>query len=145
MTPYVLSVLTNLGLKVNLIQATGNQFWNTLSSRRSASTSRWPAGVPTSTIPITYMGYWMSSSMDMGATFDNADFDALLLEANAETDPMKRAEVLGEAEALFADIGPAIPLLHYKGAVAVQPRVKGMVSSIFGVDDQLHLRRHRRK
>ena len=40
-TPYVLSVLTqDLGLKVKLKQVTGTDFWNVLSSRRSASTWR---------------------------------------------------------------------------------------------------------
>jgi ABC-type transport system substrate-binding protein len=70
----------------------------------------------------------------MGATFDNADFDALLTKANATTDLTARAGILGEAEALFADIGPAIPIIHYKGNVAVNPRVKGLLTSIFGVN-----------
>ncbi len=76
----------------------------------------------------------MSSSKDMGATFDNADFDALLTKANATTDLKARAEILGQAEALFADIGPAIPIIHYKGNVAVQPYVKDLLFSIFGVN-----------
>ena len=80
------------------------------------------------------MGYWVSSSKDMGATFDNADFDALLTKANATTDLKARATILGEAEALFADIGPAIPIIHYKGNVAVQPYVKDLLFSIFGVN-----------
>ena len=44
--------------------------------------------------PITYMGYWNSTSMDMGVTYENTEFDALLLAANKETDPVKRAEIL---------------------------------------------------
>ena len=38
-----------------------------------------------------------------------------------------------EAEALFSDIGTSVPLLHYKGEAALQPRVKNMLTSSFGV------------
>jgi oligopeptide transport system substrate-binding protein len=70
----------------------------------------------------------------MGATFDNGEYDAILDRANAETDLEKRAEILAEAEALFADIGPSVPFIFYKGVVAVQPRVKDLRFSIFGVN-----------
>ena len=83
--------------------------------------------------PYTYMQYWQTSSTDMGTTFDNADYDKLLQQANNEMDPKKRAELLAQAEALFSDIGTSIPLLHYKGEAALQPRVKNMLTSSFGV------------
>jgi oligopeptide transport system substrate-binding protein len=70
--------------------------------------------------------------MDMGVTYENTEFDALLLAANKETDPMKRAEVLAKAEAMFSDGAPSIPLLHWKGSAAVNPRVKGIVFQSFG-------------
>ena len=133
-TPYVQSVLSELGFKVNLIQATGNNYWNTFLEPALCFDLCIAGWGPDFDDPATYMGYWMSSSKDMGATFDNADFDALLTSANAETDLKKRAEILGQAEALFADIGPAIPILHYKGNVAVQPYVKDLLFSIFGVN-----------
>jgi oligopeptide transport system substrate-binding protein len=133
-TPYVQSVLSELGFKVNLIQATGNNYWNTFLEPALGFDLCIAGWGPDFDDPYTYMGYWVSSSKDMGATFDNAAFDAMLVKANAETDLEARARILGEAEAMFADIGPAIPIIHYKGNVAVQPRVKGLLTSIFGVN-----------
>lgn len=133
-TPYVQSVLSEMGFKVNLIQATGNNYWNTFLEPALGFDLCIAGWGPDFDDPYTYMGYWASSSKDMGATFDNPEFDALLAKANAETDLKARAAILVQAEALFADIGPAIPIIHYKGNVAVQPYVKNLLFSIFGVN-----------
>ena len=130
-TPYLLSVLTGMGLKANIVQATGDQFWNTLYKPAlgyDLAVTGWSADFND---PITYMGYWASSSMDHGVTYENPEFDALLIAANKETDPEKRAKILVQAEAMFADNAPCFPLLHMRGAVAVQPRVKGIAFSSF--------------
>lgn len=131
-TAYFLSVLNGLGLKVNLIQSTGNQFWTTLYKPSLGYDFAVAGWGPDFDDPITYMGYWNSGSMDMGVTYENTDFDALLLAANKETDPMKRAEVLAKAEAMFSDGAPSIPLLHWKGSTAIDPKVKGIVFQSFG-------------
>lgn len=133
LTPYVMSVLANMGIKTKVNQATGNNFWNSLNEPALAYDMAVVGWGPDFDDPATYMGYWVSSSKDMGATFDNAEYDALYASANAETDLVKRAEILTKVEALFADKGPAIPIIHYKGAVAIQPYVKGITTSIFGV------------
>jgi len=133
MTPYVLSVLNNMGLKVTLNQQTGNQFWNTLLAPALAYDLAIAGWGPDYDDPFTYMQYWQTSSTDMGTTFNNADYDKLLTQANNETDLKKRADLLVQAEALFSDIGTSIPLLHYKGEAAVQPWVKNMLTSSFGV------------
>ena len=134
-TPYVLSVLTqDLGLKVKLKQVTGPDFWSVLLEPALGFDMAITGWGPDFDDPFTYMGYWVSSSKDMGATFDNAEYDAILDRANAETDLVKRAEILGQAEALFADIGPSVPFVFYKGVVASQPWVKDLLFSVFGVN-----------
>ena len=60
-TPYFLSVLTNLGLKVNLVQATGNQFWTTLYKPSLGYDFAVAGWGPDYDDPITYMGYWNST------------------------------------------------------------------------------------
>jgi oligopeptide transport system substrate-binding protein len=132
-TPYVLSVLNNLGLKVTLNQQTGNQYWNTLLYPALAYDIAIAGWGPDYDDPYTYMQYWQSSSQDMGTTFNNKDYDALLQKANSTTDLKARAAILVQAEALFSDIGTSTPLLHYKGEVAVQPWVKNTLTSSFGV------------
>ena len=81
--------------------------------------------------------------MDMGVTYENADFDALLIAANKETDPAKRADILVKAEAMFSDNAPCIPLLHWKGSVAISPEGEGRRVLDVPRGDQLPLRRHR--
>ncbi|MGN6685452.1 MAG: peptide ABC transporter substrate-binding protein [Devosia sp.] len=132
-TPYVLSVLNNLGLKVTLNQQTGNQYWNTLLYPALAYDMAIAGWGPDYDDPYTYMQYWQSSSQDMGTTYNNAEYDALLTKANATTDLKERAKILVQAEAMFSDNGTSTPLLHYKGEVAVQPWVKNMMTSSFGV------------
>jgi oligopeptide transport system substrate-binding protein len=123
-TPYVFSVLTQMGLKVTLNQQTGNQFWNTLLAPALGYDLAIAGWGPDYDDPYTYMQYWQTSSTDMGTTFNNADYDKLLQQANNETDLKKRAQILAQAEALFSDIGTSIPLLHYKGEAALQPSVR---------------------
>jgi oligopeptide transport system substrate-binding protein len=128
-------VLTQqMGLKVKLKQVTGSAFWDTFLEPALGFDMVVTGWGPDFDDPYTYMGYWVTSSKDMGATFDNAEYDAMLVKANAETDPVKRAADLGDAEALFSDIGPSVPFIHYKGVVAVQPWVKNLKTSIFGVN-----------
>ena len=131
-TPYIFSVLTQMGLKITLNQQTGNQFWNTLLAPALGYDLAIAGWGPDYDDPYTYMQYWQSSSTDMGTTFNNPDYDKLMQRANNETDLKKRAAILVQAEALFSDIGTSIPLLHYKGSVALQPRVKNMMTSSFG-------------
>jgi oligopeptide transport system substrate-binding protein len=132
-TPYVFSMLTQMGLKITLNQKTGNQYWSTLLAPALAYDLAVAGWGPDYDDPYTYMQYWQTSSTDMGTTFNNADYDKLLQQANNETDLKKRAGILAQAEALFSDIGTSAPLLHYKGEVALQHHVKNMLTSSFGV------------
>lgn len=130
---YLLSVFTDMGLKINVVFATGKQYYNNLYKPALAYDFARAGWGPDYDDPHTYMGYWTSSSMDMGVTFENPEFDALLDKANKETDLVKRAQILNQAEALFSDIAPAIPILHFKGAIAVQPWVKDLTTAISGL------------
>ncbi|GAK55604.1 extracellular solute-binding protein family 5 [Candidatus Vecturithrix granuli] len=130
---YLLSVFSDMGLKIKVNYATGKQFYNNLYEPALAYDFARAGWGPDYDDPHTYMGYWTSASTDMGVTFDNAEFDELLDKANKETDLVKRAAILNEAEALFSDIAPCIPIMHFKGAIAVQPWVKGLTTAISGL------------
>ena len=130
---YLLSVFSDLGLKIKVTYATGKQFYNNLYEPALAYDFARAGWGPDYDDPHTYMGYWTSASTDMGVTFDNPQFDELLDKANKETDLVKRAAILNEAEALFSDIAPCIPIMHFKGAIAVQPWVKGLTTAISGL------------
>lgn len=132
-TAYLLSVLTEMGLKIKVVHLTGKQYYNNLYEPALAYDFARAGWGPDYDDPHTYMGYWTSASTDMGVTFDNEEFDALLDKANKETDLVKRAAILNEAEALFADIAPCIPIMHYKGVLAIHPWVKGLTFGIAGL------------
>jgi oligopeptide transport system substrate-binding protein len=130
---YLLSVFSDIGLKINVKHATGKQFYNNLYKPALAYDFARAGWGPDYDDPHTYMGYWTSSSMDMGVTFENPEFDALLDNANKETDLVKRAQIINQAEALFSDIAPCIPIMHFKGAIAVQSWVKDLTTAISGL------------
>lgn len=130
---YLLSVFSDIGLKINVKHTTGKQFYNNLYKPALAYDFARAGWGPDYDDPHTYMGYWTSSSMDMGVTFENPEFDTLLDKANKETDLVKRAQIINQAEALFSDIAPCIPIMHFKGAIAVQPWVKDLTTAISGL------------
>jgi len=132
-TSYILSVLMDMGLKVNVRIATGKQFWDSIYEPALEYDFARLGWGPDYDDPHTYMGYWVTESTDMGVTYDNAEYDALLDKANKEVDLVKRAEILAEAEALFLDTAPAVPLLWNKGTIAIQPWVKGVTFALSGL------------
>jgi len=132
-TGYLLSVFKDMGLKVDVVLATGNQFYNNLYKPALAYDIVRAGWGPDFDDPATYMGYWTAASTDMGVTFENAQFDALLDQANKETDLVKRAAILNQAEALFSDVAPAIPIMWNKGSIALQSRVKGFTTALTGL------------
>ncbi len=132
-TGYILGVFQQMGLKINVKLATGQQFYNNLYKPALAWDICRAGWGPDFDDPATYMGYWTTASTDMGVTYENAQFDALLAKGNMETDLVKRAAILNQAEALFADNAPCIPLIWYKGEIALSARVKGFTTAITGL------------
>lgn len=64
------------------------------------------------------------------AQYDNPEYDGLLDKAAAESDLVKRAEILREAEAIFMRDMPFIPLLFYSSLSLVSPRLHGWEDNI---------------
>jgi oligopeptide transport system substrate-binding protein len=132
-TGYLLGVFKDMGLKIKVKVATGQEFYSSLYKPALAWDICRAGWGPDFDDPATYMGYWTTASTDMGVTFENAKFDALLDQANRETDLVKRAAILNQAEALFSDIAPCIPIMWNKGSVALQSRVKGFTTALSGL------------
>lgn len=62
--------------------------------------------------------------------YDNPDYDALLDKAAGITDLAERAEVLADAEQIFLDDMPQIPLLFYSSLSLVSPKLSGWQDNI---------------
>lgn len=67
------------------------------------------------------------------AKYKNPDYDALMDKAAAETDLVKRADILREAEALFMKDVPFVPLLFYSSLSLVSPKLVGWEDNIQNV------------
>lgn len=65
--------------------------------------------------------------------WSNAEFDALLDEANATTDLKARADILRKAEKLALDDSAAIPIYYYLARNVVSPKVSGYANNAFDI------------
>ena len=64
----------------------------------------------------------------------NAEFDALLDKAIGLTNKDERAALYKQAQVIFHEQAPWIPVAHSVGFAPLSPRVKGYVQSPFGYD-----------
>jgi len=64
------------------------------------------------------------------AQYENPEYDAQMDKAAAETDLVKRAGILRQAEAAFMEDMPFIPLLFYSSLSLVSPRLQGWEDNI---------------
>ena len=62
--------------------------------------------------------------------YSNPEYDRLLAEASAEGDPRRRAELLQQAERIFLEDLPIMPLYFYVTARMVKPWVGGFTTNI---------------
>ncbi len=57
--------------------------------------------------------------------FKNAEFDALCNAADSSSDPAKRADLYGKANAMVMDLFPVVPLVNTPRVSLVSPKLKG--------------------
>ncbi|MCT7374441.1 peptide ABC transporter substrate-binding protein [Chelativorans salis] len=67
------------------------------------------------------------------AKYKNPEYDALMEQAAAEGDLEKRAEILRQAEAMFLEDQPFMPLLFYSSLSLVSPKLEGWEDNIQNV------------
>jgi oligopeptide transport system substrate-binding protein len=118
----------SLGIEVKLVQ----QEWKVyLKSTRNLKNPQydiarggWIADYPDAN---TFLDMWRSDTMDgqnnNNTGWRNAEFDALIKQANYENDLAKRAEIFHQAEALLLSEMPACPIFFYVNKNLVSKRV----------------------
>ncbi|MBB3207291.1 oligopeptide transport system substrate-binding protein [Rhodopirellula rubra] len=79
--------------------------------------------------PNTFLDLWLTDGPQNSTGWSNAKFDQLLKSAAAESDAETRMKLLAEAEAIWIDEMPVIPLYFYVGINMVKPRIKGFFPS----------------
>jgi oligopeptide transport system substrate-binding protein len=114
----------NLNVKADL----QNMEWGSFLDKRQQqkydiSRAAWSADYPD---PNTFLDLFLTSSPQNNTGWSNAKYDELLSAAASESDKAKRMELLAEAEAIWADELPAIPIYYYVGLNIIKPYVKGL-------------------
>ena len=78
----------------------------------------------------TFAELFHSASALNDSGYANPEYDRLLADASAEGDPLRRAELLQEAERIFLEDLPIMPLYFYVTARMVKPWVGGFSPNI---------------
>jgi len=86
--------------------------------------------------------YWKTGGFGERIGYSNADFDALVNQADTETDPAKRAELYAQAQTLLTDGAPVAFAWNNVNTYLVKPWVSGLVktpqdSGFIGIQEPL--------
>lgn len=82
--------------------------------------------------PMTFLDLWLTGGGNNDAGYSNAEYDALVNQAKAESDEAKRWELMRQAEDILMEEMPIIPLYYYTKVKAAKPEVKGVRVSTLG-------------
>lgn len=79
--------------------------------------------------PNTFLDLWVTDGPQNSTGWSSSVFDRLIGEAAAEVDASKRMKLLAEAEAIWIEEMPVIPVYFYVSTNIVKPRVEGFFPS----------------
>ncbi|MEM8910579.1 MAG: peptide ABC transporter substrate-binding protein [Planctomycetota bacterium] len=117
----------NLNIQVGLQNMEWGSFLDKRQQKRfDISRAAWIGDYPD---PNTFLDLWLSESIQNNGSWVNEDYDRLLAEAASESDTTKRMNLLSQAEAIWVDEVPAIPIYHYVSKHLVKPYVNGFFLS----------------
>jgi oligopeptide transport system substrate-binding protein len=119
-----------LGVEIELRQIERKVFYSAQSKLDyDISTSSWIGDYNDAN---TFLDLFMSTSGNNRTGWKNSRYDALIHEANLETDLKKRAEIFRQAERiLIAEDPPVVPLYYYAGFNCFDPqKVEGIWQNI---------------
>ena len=79
--------------------------------------------------PNTFLDMFTSWSTQNDTGWTSADFDKLIKDAGAELDPAKRMDDLHQAEKIFMDDMPIMPIYYYTRPYTTQPYLTGVIKA----------------
>jgi oligopeptide transport system substrate-binding protein len=85
--------------------------------------------------PNAFFSLFISTSESSGMDWQDPEFDEMLREANAETDPDKRAMLLHEVEKYLLEAQPIIPLFYSMNSFMRKPYVRNFEANILDQHD----------
>jgi oligopeptide transport system substrate-binding protein len=125
-----------LGIKVELT----NQEWrvyldNTRSDKMKFNGLARRGWIGDYVDPNTFLDLMTSASTNNGTDWKDKKYDAMLLAANAETDPTKRMKMLHDCEAYMIAQQPIIPLYVGPSSLMRKPYVRNLEANLLDQHD----------
>jgi oligopeptide transport system substrate-binding protein len=130
-----------LGVEIELRQIERKVFYSAQSKLDyDISTSSWIGDYNDAN---TFLDLFMSTSGNNRTGWKNSRYDALIHEANLETDLKKRAEIFRQSERiLIAEDPPVVPLYHYAGFNCFDPqKIEGIWQNILDEHPMQYIRK----
>lgn len=87
--------------------------------------------------PMTFLDMWTTTSSFNTEDYSNPNYDKLIADAQNETDPAKRAQILVDAEKLLMDDMAVAPLYFRTKVYALNTAVQGLYFPAFGQEWEL--------
>ena len=118
----------NLGIRIGLKpmpRTAYNELLNDAERRPILSQFGFGLDYPDPQEQHEYLGVSQPAGFANYANYSNPEFDRLIQEANATTDTEERYELHREAETLYLDDAPIVPLYHPLGTWLAKPYVDG--------------------
>ena len=120
--------IQNMWKKIGVDATLNNQEWQVYLDTRDnkqfdVARAAWIADYVD---PVTFLDLFLSDAgVRNDAGYKNPDFDKLVKESFAITDPKQRMETLAKAEEIFLNDMPLIPILYYKTKHMVSTHLQG--------------------
>ncbi len=83
--------------------------------------------------PNTFLDLWLSGGGNNNTGWSNKQYDSLISAASQTADPVHRFHLFNQAESLFLDELPAIPIYFYTNVYLLKPSVKGWYPNILNM------------
>lgn len=82
--------------------------------------------------PITFLDMWVTGGGNNDANYTNAEYDQLIADAKATTDPEKRMEALHAAENVLMEDAVVAPIYFYTNPYLMADNINGMFYTPLG-------------
>ena len=117
----------NLNIKIELKNMEWGSFTETVQQEQyEVARYGWVGDYPD---PNTFLDLWVTDNPQSNTNWSNKEYDRLIKEAGTQLDPVKRMEMLREAETILAQELPVIPLYFYTSSEMAKPYLKRFAPS----------------
>jgi oligopeptide transport system substrate-binding protein len=125
----VADMLSSIGISASLVEMEGTNYFNYLREDGDFDLAR--AGwIGDYNDPQNFLYIFESDVSFNYPGWQNDEYDGLMRQAEQETDLQARAEILAQAERLFLDEVPGIPLMYYSSRALVSERIGGWEDNV---------------